>query len=182
MLKLVTPVGKIDFNALDQARGFKGSDENKAYNIELIFDKTTGTKIVEELTVLHDKLLAAEIEKLKAKGKPARLGAAGVAFREIEGGIKLNFKRKETDGKAIIIDLDGKQVQGGVRRGGAASVAYEVRPYVMGTAFGITLKLLGVKLETADERQDVEDLFGVKVDTKPTEEVKKTIDKVTDLF
>lgn len=158
----VTPKGKAGWSQLREARGFKGAEENKKYSQDLILTKEVGEKFVAKLQEEANKLHAQEIEKAKRLGKNVRYAPPMINYRDLEGGaIQLSFKRKEEDGKPVVIDLHKKPYTGNIGRDHTLEIAYEMRPYVLATVFGVTLRLLAVRvLDSEITAESVASLFG----------------------
>lgn len=180
MTNRVTPVGIAGFNALREARGFKGAEENKKYSIELFLSAKEGMALVDELQVEANKLHAKELESAKARGKNVRYAPPIINYTETEDGrVRLTFKRAEVAGMPGVIDEDRQKYTGYVRRDAPVKVAFRLKPYVMANVFGVTLELLAVQVMGADSvAMDPSTLFGA-APAKP-KAPKET--PVTDLF
>lgn len=176
---LRTPVIAAGFSSLTEARGFKGSDENKTFSMEGIFTREAGLAFVDMLQEKANKLHAQEIERSKAKGKSVRYALPIINYKELDDGrIRLAFKRREDAKPPVAVDKDNQPLTGFVRRDSAIEIAFSIKPYVMANVFGVTLQLLGVKvLDTSVSPATIEDLFG----TAPTPKATKQV-AVEDLF
>ena len=158
----VTPKGKSGWSQLREARGFKGSEENKKYSQDLILNKHDGEAFVNLLQVEANKLHAQEIEKAKLRGKTVRYAPPIINYKDLPGGqIQLSFKRNEEDGKPMVIDVHKQPYTGSITRNHTIEIAYEMRPYVMASVFGVTLRLIAVRVLDAEMTvESVADLFG----------------------
>ena len=182
MSKLVTPKGRAGWSQLREARGFKGAEENKKFSQDLILDREHGEMLLSELQVIANKLHAQEIEKAKMRGKNVRYAPPVINYKDVEGGgIQLSFKRKETDGAPAVVGADNQPYTGRINRDTTLQIAFEVVPYVLASVFGVTLKLLAVKvLEEVLTTESLADLFGAPSSPAPAPQVKKTA--IEDLF
>lgn len=176
----ITPTGTAGYNSLHEARGYKGSDENKSFNQELILPRDAGLAFVDELQADANKLHAMEVERRQAAGKSVRFQLPIINYKEVDGGaIKLNFKRRERDGKPVVIDANNAPFTGYVPRDAQIQVAYVYKPYLLPSGiFGVSLGLVAVRvLETGVSAAQAADLFGGPVSTQTEENT-----DVKDLF
>lgn len=179
---LRTPTITAGFNSLTEARGFKGSDENKSFSMEALFSREEGLAFVDMLQEKANKLHAKELERAKASGKSVRYALPVINYKEMDDGrIKLTFKRREADKQPPVVGPDNQPLNGFIRRDNAVQVAFRLRPYVMANVFGVTLQLLGVKLiDSVVAPASIEDLFGPAGETKKTAPAAEV--NVNDLF
>ena len=166
----VTPIGEAGFNVLREARGYKGSEENKSFSIGVTFEKEVGLKLVAEMQAEADKLHAREMEKAKAAGKPSRFPPAYIRYVEGEDTIKISFKRREADNAPKVLDANNAPYDKLIRTGDKVQIAYTLKPYLLPTGlFGVSHKLEGVKVLGGDlSEEDVANMFGgVTAKVKP---------------
>ena len=180
MTKLVSPTGSAGWTQLREARGFKGSEENKKYSQDLVLPRKEGEAFITKLQEIANKLHAQEIEKQKMRGKSVRYAPPIINYKDLtEDTIQLSFKRREVEGQPLVVDADNKPFTDMVKKDMQLQIAFEVRPYVMATVFGVTLNLLAVKvMSTIPAPLKVEDLFG----EAPATTTKTEAPKVEDLF
>ena len=176
----ISPKGKAGWSQLREARGFKGSDENKKYSQDLILTKEDGEKFVALLQEEANRLHAQEIERARRNGKNVRYAPPLINYKDLEeGAIQLSFKREESNGMPVVLDLNKNPYTGTIERDHVIEIAYEMRPYVLATVFGVTLKLIAVRvLETEMNAARVAELFGET--PKPTNAT--PAESVDDLF
>ena len=149
MTKLTTPVGRSAFSVLNEALGWKGAETNRKFIQRVAFSKEVGEVLVKEIQAEAERLFAVEVERAKAKGQPGRFAQAPINYREDGGEILLTFNRREVDGPPVAVDSSNKALSTQVPRDAGVQVAYEILPYVMNNTFGITLKMLAVKVTSA---------------------------------
>ncbi len=160
MTMLKTPTGRSGWTQLKDARGFKGSDENKKYKQDLVLPKEEGLKFVASVQQVVDKMYAAEVEKARLKGKALRFPTPIVAFKETpDGDITITFSRKESDGAPTVVDKDKQPFTGMINRDTTLAVAFSVRVWVIALGAGVTLKLEAVQV-LGDAQTSAVDLFG----------------------
>ena len=174
-----SPKGKSGWSQLREARGFKGAEENKKYSQDLILTKEVGEKFVAELQEEANNLHAQALEKARMSGKNVRYAPPMINYKDLpDGSIQLSFKRKEEDGAPFVLDAHKKPYSGIIGRDHSLEIAYEMKPYVLATVFGVTLKLIAVRvLEVGESLESVADLFG---DSPKAETTKQT--SIDDLF
>lgn len=177
MAHFTSPIGMAGFSILHQARGFKGSEENKTFSQELILNKEEGQKFVDQLQQEANRLHVKEIERARSRGKNVRYPQPLINYRELEdGSIKLTFKRKESDGRPTVIDKGGKPFEKYINKEHKLQIAGELRPYVIGPNFGVSLRLLAVRvIEEESSPESAASLFGI-------ETPKETPSNISDLF
>lgn len=177
----VTPKGKSGWSQLREARGFKGAEENKKFSQDLVLPKDVGEKFVAQLQEEANKLHAQELEKAKMRGKNVRYAPPMINYKDLpDGSLQLSFKRKEEDGPPLVIDAHKKPYTGIVGREHSLEIAYEMKPYVLATVFGVTLKLIAVRvLEVGATVESVSDLFA---DTPASAAPSKAKTEIDDLF
>lgn len=179
MTKMLSPEGLSGFSSVDQARGFKGAEEQKKYSQELLLPREEGLKFLQDLTDAAGPIRDKMYERAKASGKPVRATPVDIPYKELGDSLAFSFRRKEQDGAPMIVDQHNNPYTGKIwRHQNTVQVAFEITPYTIQNKISFTLKLLGVKVLGGDN-QALTDLFGAP--TKPAEEPKKP-ESPADLF
>lgn len=182
MSALVTPKGRAGWSQLKEPRGFKGAEENKKYSQDLILDKVSGEALIAELQIIANKLHAQELEKAKMRGKNVRFAPPIINYKDVEGGgVQLSFKRRDVDGAPAVVGSDNTPFTGRINRDTPMQIAFEVVPYVLASVFGVTFKLLAVKvLEEVHTPESLAGLFGTPTPSATPQPTPKT--SIEDLF
>ena len=184
MVKLVTPRGVLGYTSLTVAQGFKGAEENKKYNAQLILEGREAKEFVANLEKEYLKMHAREVENQRAKGGNTRFQVPLVPLKELgPDTLQLNFSRKELDGPPVVLDSEGAMLTGRLERGAKAEIAFELKPWLLKTGiFGITLRLIAVKVYSGVlSAEEVNDLFGITT-SKPTTTKDDSKISIKDLF
>ena len=178
MVNKLTPVGSAGFSVVKEARGFKGSDENKQFSQGLILDTSVGEGFLQEIQAEANRLHAKELENAKARGKSVRYAQPVINYKDTDDGRMLfTFKRREIEGAPPVLDATNKPFSGYITREHKLQIAFELRPYVMANIFGVTLKLLAIKvMDSQLTEESAANLFGAaptapKPATKPTSSI-----------
>jgi hypothetical protein len=147
----------------------------------LILDTAVGEPFLQEVQAEANRLHAKELETAKARGKSVRYAQPVINYKDTDDGRMLfTFKRREAEGAPTVIDADNKPFTGYITRDHRLQIAYELRPYVMANVFGVTFKLIAVKvMDSQLTEENVASLFGASTTSAPAAAPKP---KVEDLF
>lgn len=160
----LTPTCLSVFACLKDAKGFKGSDEDRTWNITVKMTPEQGAVFEEELKDLAALLQIDEKEeRLKSKRPMRDVPAYLNVKKDDDGNYVWNFKKKEKTGAPpVLLDYNRNPIEKVVRPGTKVQIAYNVRPYVMPSTnlFGVALDLIAVRLMDHDlPPEEVQEMF-----------------------
>lgn len=154
-----TPEGEAGFSVVKEARGFKGSDENRSFSQVISLPKDEAMTLIETLMDEAKALQETEFQKARAAGKPLRPSPIDIPYKDFGSHVTLSFRRKEIDGAPKVVDHNNQPYTGLIRREHRIVVAFGLKSYAFQGKIGFTLVLLGVKVMKTVE-PSAEDLFG----------------------
>jgi hypothetical protein len=170
---------------LQEAVGWKGSEENRKFIQAIALPRAEGMEFVKTLETIANQLHDLEVEKRKLLNKPSRFGRAPIKYTEEGGEMIFRFQRREADGPPLVIKADGTVSKAPIAKNTGVKIAYDAVPYVMNDVFGISLKMLGIKTSTitmtVEQALDLFDDEPVVPTSKPVATKKEDTD-ISDLF
>lgn len=154
-----TPEGNAGFSVLTEARGFKGSDENRSFSQVINLSKADGMALLEKMIEDAKPLQEEQFQRAKAAGKPLRPVPIDIPYKDYGDTVTFSFRRKENEGAPKVVDANNQPYTGLIRREHRIIVAYSIKAYVFQGKIGFSLVLLGVKV-LGVSAPSTADLFG----------------------
>lgn len=184
-LNRLTPTSMTVFTCLSEAKGFKGGEDDKTWNITVSMSHEVGTKFIKECEVIAEALRKDETERRASINRQTRDIPAVITHKTMsDGSIVFNFKKKaKNNTPPLVVDYNRNPTNPKILPGTKVQVAYNLRPYVMSSTniFGVQLQLVAVR--TMDHNLPDEEVQGIFSNAKLAESNKKDDEiNLDDLF
>lgn len=174
--KLVLKDVEVAFGQLAEAQTFNGQEGTSSYGVTVNLTPEQEAEFVKQVSPLFEEMMQAKMAALKAEGKSSKL-VKGVFLKEGRNGEpRVNFKRKEKEGRPEVLGPDNKDADPkDVRRGAMIDVSFSMRPYVIQGMFNVTFVVNAVRLRGSKKLTavDAATLFGDPLE-EPVDKKKDT--------